>query len=280
MVLLLLQAVSAVLGVLYNVAWGVSFYPQPLLNARRRSTSGTTVDFPLLNCLGFLSYLVSNLAFYYSDIIRAQYGARHKGLTPTVRFNDITFAAHSLLLSLVTLSQYLVPRVWGFRLSHAARPSRLALGIFSGCAAGVAVVVLVVLRSPQRASIDGAVGAWAWLDAVYAVSYVKLVVTLLKYTPQVVVNLRNRSTDGWSIWQILLDFSGGVLSIAQQGIDSFLQGDWSGITGNPVKFALGNVSMVYDLVFMTQHYVLYPDVRPKTNEGDGLLATDEERRVE
>ena len=87
---------------------------------------------------------------------------------------------------------------------------------------------------------------------------------------------------GWSISQILLDFAGGVLSIAQQGIDSYLQGDWSGVTGNPVKFALGNVSMVYDTVFITQHYILYPSGKDTVGESDSLLGRrneDEERRI-
>lgn len=88
-------------------------------------------------------------------------------------------------------------------------------------------------------------------------SYVKIFVTLVKYIPQVLTNYRNRSTHGWSIEQILLDFLGGILSIAQLGIDSYLQHDWSGITGNPVKFALGNLSIIFDVVFMTQHYWLY-----------------------
>jgi len=56
---------------------------------------------------------------------------------------------------------------------------------------------------------------------------------------------------------MLLDMIGGVLSIAQLVIDSSLQGDWSGIMGNPVKFGLGNVSICFDLVFVTQHYWLY-----------------------
>ena len=275
----LLPLLSAVFGILYVAAWSVSFYPQPLLNLARRSTSGTTVDFPLLNCLGFAAYLVSNAAFYYSPLVRAQYAARYRGLTPTVHFNDLVFAAHSLLLSLVTASQYFFPRAWGFSVSKGSRPSRLSLGIFFGCVAGVAVIVGRVVASPERDSTSEAVTEWVWLDAVYAVSYVKLIVTLIKYTPQVLVNYRNRSTKGWSILQILLDFSGGILSIAQQGIDSYLQRDWSGITGNPVKFALGNVSMVYDLVFMTQHYVLYKGAEGKADESDSLLG-DEERRIE
>ena len=230
--------------------------------------------------------MVSNIAFYYSPVVRAQYAARNKGLMPVVQFNDITFAAHGVIMCIVTSSQYFYPRAWGFRPSPGGRPSRFILGVFLGCVAGVGVVVLVVLGSPARD--QPVAGPWVWLDAVYAVSYVKLIITLIKYTPQVLVNYRNQSTEGWSILQILLDFTGGLLSIAQQAIDSYLQGDWSGITGNPVKFALGNVSMFYDLVFMAQHYVLYPDARLKV-EGeeapfargrDGDHYGDEERRID
>lgn len=49
-----LEALSALFGWVYFLAWSLSFYPQFLLNLRRRSTSGTTVDFPMINCLGML----------------------------------------------------------------------------------------------------------------------------------------------------------------------------------------------------------------------------------
>lgn len=92
---------------------------------------------------------------------------------------------------------------------------------------------------------------------VYAVGYVKLVVTMVKYVPQAWENYRRQSTVGWSIDQVLLDFTGGVMSIAQLVIDSSLQDDWSGISGNPVKLALGGISIFFDVVFMLQHYWLY-----------------------
>ncbi|KAL2190938.1 hypothetical protein L209DRAFT_739095 [Thermothelomyces heterothallicus CBS 203.75] len=275
----LLDFLSAFFGVIYFAAWSVSFYPQPMLNLRRKSTSGTTVDFPLINTLGFAAYLTSNMALYYSPLIRAQYAARYKGLTPTVKFNDIAFAAHGLLLSAITTSQYFYARAWGFAPSMGSRPSRFILGIFFGCVVGAVVVLFVILGSPDRDNTREGVSSWIWLDAIYAISYVKLLITLIKYTPQVIVNYRNRSTQGWSILQILLDFTGGILSIAQQSIDSYLQRDWSGITGNPVKFALGNVSMIYDLVFMTQHYVLYRNADGKPQEGESLLREDEEIRI-
>ena len=171
------------------------------------------------------------------------------------------------------------------------RPSLAMLGISAGCCLGVAGTYLVVaFSSPSggdASTMDPAVD-WCALDVVYAVGYVKVVVTLTKYTPQVLANYRNKSTRGWSIWQILLDLAGGVLSIAQQGLDSYLQRDWSGVTGNPVKFILGNVSMAYDAVFVAQHYVIYrgagdaaadADAGADARETDGLLG-DEERRID
>ena len=42
-----------------------------------------------------------------------------------------------------------------------------------------------------------------------------MVVTLSKYVPQVILNWRNKSTVGWSIINVLLDFTGGFMDIMQ-----------------------------------------------------------------
>lgn len=91
--------------------------------------------------------------------------------------------------------------------------------------------------------------------------------------PQVLTNYRNSSTYGWSIVQILLDLSGGILSNAQLLLDCYNQGDWSGITGNAVKLGLGNVSIFFDIIFIVQHYWLYAGEREKDieSETDPLL---------
>lgn len=104
----------------------------------------------------------------------------------------------------------------------------------------------------------------------YATGYVKLVVTFVKYIPQAWLNFKRKSTHGWSIGQILFDITGGVLSVSQLVIDSSLQGDWSGLTGNPVKLGLGNISIFFDLIFITQHYVLYgPRTENAVEDGHG-----------
>ena len=40
-------------------------------------------------------------------------------------------------------------------------------------------------------------------------------------------------------------------------MDCAVKGDWSGISGDPVQFGLGFVSMVFDVIFMCQHYCLF-----------------------
>ncbi|ORY71802.1 cystinosin [Pseudomassariella vexata] len=272
----LLEGLSYLFGWLYTIAWSCSFYGQPMLNYSRKSTSGTTVDFPFINTFGFTAYVVSNAAFYWSPVIRAQYAQRNHNLTPTVTFNDVVFAGHGLLLCIITTSQYFFPRVWGFDRSPGTKPSRSMLGV--GCGSIFAVLVLIFMVIGSYPATSDPQTSWAWLDVVYMISYVKLLVTLIKYFPQLVYNFRNQSTKGWSISQILLDFTGGVLSIAQQSIDSWLLRDWSGITGNPAKFALGNISMIYDVCFITQHFVLYKeadDSGPKDRERDALLESGE-----
>ncbi len=124
---------------------------------------------------------------------------------------------------------------------------------------------------------------------IYALGTVKLAITFVKYIPQVWANYKRQSTVGWSILQILMDFVGGILSIAQLVIDSSLQSDWSGITGNPVKLGLGQTAIAFDVIFMLQHYVFYRGAGKVEEDGDasrrdssggesgrGLLACDEE----
>lgn len=50
--------ISHLLGWAYFLAWSASFYPQAILNWRRKSVQGLSMDFIYLNVLGFLCYTV------------------------------------------------------------------------------------------------------------------------------------------------------------------------------------------------------------------------------
>ncbi|KAL8802222.1 MAG: hypothetical protein Q9182_003942 [Xanthomendoza sp. 2 TL-2023] len=257
-----------------TTSWSLSFYPQPLLNLRRRSTSGCTPAFPFINVFGFISYLISTTAFYTSPTIRGQYAIRNPAApTPTVRLNDLVFALHAVLLSTLAWSQF-SHRIWGFTQGPQS-VGTVMWGIATGCVLAIVLMTVFVASRPYF-GYDPA--GWAWIDVVYGIGYIKLLITVVKYVPQVHTNYTHQSTVGWSILPIHLDLVGGVLSVLQLIIDSQLQGDWSGLTGNPVKFGLGNVSVVFNVVFMLQHYVFYRKARLTEKEPSGDGAVDDERR--
>ncbi|EEH42967.2 uncharacterized protein PADG_07787 [Paracoccidioides brasiliensis Pb18] len=258
----------SLLGWIYTICWSASFYPQPILNYRRRSTHGLAIDFPATNALGFISYLIYTATFLYSPLIRRQYASRYPiAPEPTVRLNDLAFAAHAVVLSSLVFSQFF-PAIWGFRVSKFQKISKPIVGVFWGCTLAVSILLVVVAARGTGSSLDAK--DWAWIDVCYALSYIKLIITIIKYIPQAWVNYKRKSTVGWSISAILLDFSGGVLSISQLLIDSAQGGDWSGVTGNPIKLLLGNVSIFFDVIFILQHYVIYRATKVGEMAGIGV----------
>ena len=68
---------------------------------------------------------------------------------------------------------------------------------------------------------------------------------------------RRKSTVGWSIGNILLDFTGGSLSMLQMFLIAHNNDDWGSLFGDPTKFGLGLFSVIFDIFFMLQHYVFY-----------------------
>ena len=83
------------------------------------------------------------------------------------------------------------------------------------------------------------------------IGYGKLLVSIVKYSPPVYWNYKRKSTKGWSIFRNLADFVGGVTSLAS-GILSASKGF------NITKISLAILTIFYDVIFIFQHYVLYP----------------------
>ncbi|KAF9927140.1 hypothetical protein BGZ65_006924 [Modicella reniformis] len=238
------QIVSHLMGWVYFLAWSASFYPQAILNWRRKTVQGLSMDFIYLNVLGFLCYSIFNIAFFCSSEVQEEYKRRNGGQENLVRANDVFFAVHALILSTFTLAQ-----TWIYKrdpIQKVSWPSRIFITLAS--------LISLILIGPVAFG-----GGKNWIHVLYFLSYVKLVISFIKYCPQVFINWRAKSTIGWSIHNILLDLTGGVLSIAQLFLDAYLSGDWSGVSGDPVKFGLGFLSIAFDLVFIVQHYVLYRD---------------------
>ncbi|GAA5868201.1 hypothetical protein JCM3774_000597 [Rhodotorula dairenensis] len=250
---------SQSLGWIYTIIWSLSFYPQIWINYRRKSTTGLSMDFICLNPIGFACLSVYSLALYASPTVRAQYAQRHDGHYPQVQLNDLAFAGHALVLSLVILSQTLVYK----------RGAQHQLSRFHRA------VILLLLSTISIAILLAWSGWLAWLDFILLLSAVKLYITAAKMIPQAWYNYQRKSTVGWSIENIFMDMTGGILSLIQLVIDSALDHDWRGITGNPGKLGLSFLALGFDTLFLVQHYVLY---RGAEEEDESQQVTGESER--
>lgn len=103
---------------------------------------------------------------------------------------------------------------------------------------------------------------------IYTLGNVKLLLTLVKYVPQAWINFKRKSTLGFAIDAVLLDFIGGILSIFQLLIDASREREWSTTFGNPTKWLLGNITIFFDIIFIVQHYILYHKQTPASEHAD------------
>lgn len=252
------RTISSMIGYTCFVAWGVSFYPQVINNFIRQTTLGLSADFCGLNVLGFACYAIYNLSMFYSAEIQKEYKKQHgDDAQITVQSNDVAFAVHSFILASVTFLQIM----YFDGLRSQQRPSRIIVCF-------IASICFFAVAYPLLKISGWKVGTW--LHYLYMLSFVKILVTLTKYVPQVILNVRRKSTVGFSIWQILLDLNGGVLNDLQLVLDSMHMKDWSGITGNPAKLCLGIISILFDAIFIVQHYWLYRSTTVDLDEADPL----------
>ena len=249
----------------------VSFYPQVISNFKRKSTAGLSVDFCVLNVIGFAFYTAYSASLYWSPTIQQLYKERYgPDAEITVQSNDVAFAIHALVLSLITLIQIIYYNSQNRTFSETEVSGPILLVI-----AGIAIVCVVY---PFLAMVGHVlhIGSLNMLDYLYLLSYIKIFISLIKYMPQVVLNFKRKSTVGWSIWNILLDLTGGILSDLQLVLDCADLHDFSGITHNKVKLALGSLSIVFDLIFIVQHYILYAVPAATDEQLEPLLPPTEE----
>uniref|UniRef100_A0A0E0MLB9 Cystinosin homolog n=1 Tax=Oryza punctata TaxID=4537 RepID=A0A0E0MLB9_ORYPU len=83
---------------------------------------------------------------------------------------------------------------------------------------------------------------------------------------EAVMNFRRKSTIGWSIGNILLDLTGGVLNFGQMGVQSIDQHTLVNFYGNIGKTLLSLEVVFFDILFIIQHYVLYPVKRDENGK--------------
>ncbi|GAB4848035.1 hypothetical protein Ancab_002695 [Ancistrocladus abbreviatus] len=246
-----LKVLSQVFGWVAFVSWSISFYPQVIMNFKRKSVVGLNFDFVVLNLTKHSSYLIYNAVLYFSTTVQSQYRLKYgaKEMIP-VEANDVAFSTHAVALTGFTLFQIFI-----YERKH-QKFSKISLSIVSIIWLSAAICVIIATRAR----------AWLWLISVF--NTIQVIMTVIKYIPQAYMNFRRKSTDGFSIGNILLDLLGGLMNYGQMTVQSIDQKSWINFYGNIGKTLLSLVSVMFDIVFIIQHYVLYPPKKELVGSGD------------
>jgi len=236
--------VSAMIGYIYFMCWSVSFYPQLITNYQRKSVKGISTDSYVMLFINNLCYAIYNVFLYWDDGIRTEYKHRHgPNSSITIQSNDVAFSIHGFFLSMI-----LVIQIYYYR-GYTIKPlscTTITLASATILLCGLYIVGILLQYSQ-----------FSWFDWLYILAFIKLTLTIAFYLPQIYLNRKRKSTEGYNLWFVILDFLGGFLSLMLLFLDSFDMEKLGDITDNWVKLILGVISIVFDGVFFFQHFVLY-----------------------
>ena len=123
-----------------------------------------------------------------------------------VDINDVVFAAHAFALSSVQLMQTFIY----YRGKEHNKFAKWALALM-----GILILLIVVDFIVQVSGVKLSYQA----GTIRMFGYGKAAITFFKYLPQVYLNWSRKSTVGWSTGNVILDFTGGSFSLAQEILD-------------------------------------------------------------
>ncbi|KAI4350581.1 hypothetical protein L6164_005028 [Bauhinia variegata] len=248
----ILEDAYAVIGWLAFFFWSACLYPQLILNFRRKSVVGFNFNYALMNNTKHTVYFIYNLCLYFIPAFQTQYHQKYgyDQMVP-VAANDVALSLHQVVLTSLTLFQITIYERGNQRFS------KYTVIMVCGVWFGVALSFFVA-----------AFRTHSWLSFLSVLTSIQVCMTCIKYIPQALMNFWRKSTEGFSIDYVLLDFSGGSLSYTQMIMQSIDQNSWVNLYGNIGKVSLSLVSISFDLLFMCQHYILYRNKVPTSSNLD------------
>ncbi|EGR28750.1 pq loop repeat family protein [Ichthyophthirius multifiliis] len=270
-----ISIISQIIGWIYWFAWSFSFYGQIYVNYKKKSVQGCKLDFVILNFTGFLFYSIYTTVGYFTD-------NPEKSGTGDVSIQDVVFAYHACILTIVTLLQTFI---------YPVKKKKLQISYFLLIKRGnnqvnnitIFSIVSIWTFALTYGSLNGTVfQANGKVSLVSFLGYFKVGITFFKYCPQVYWNYVRKCTEGWSIFNILMDATGAIFSFLQNVVDAIGQGKnpISGGTLNVVKYALSLISFLFDIIFIIQHYILYRKKTTQNNEQISLQQQLKQQEVE
>lgn len=211
-----------------------------------------SVDFIALNIVGFSALVTSTALLVLNQGVRELYFKEHN-YYPLLTMADLIYSTHGLLLTLVYSSQLCL---WGFRKRSIVLRRSTKL-IISGVLVICFLLYSIIGTNTIHQYTEDEQRIYTLLDLAITLSYLKMMISLIKYIPQLSHNIKRRSVVGFSMLTIFLDLTGSVLSISQLFIDSYIATNsinYDVLINNGGKLGLSFVTMFFGACFVYQFY--------------------------
>lgn len=197
---------------------------------------------------------------FFNAHVREEYASKHSPHDsdlrqyPLIKPNDVAYTLHGLACVVTVFFQaHFLDYKQTRAQQHLSVYTRVLLySVIAFCSAMVLGAVLIPTSMPLQL-----------LDVAEILGTVKVCMSISKYIPQLIHNHRRKSTKGWAMNAMALDIIGGLSSLGQLFLDGYINHDVGAVWGNTSKLALAIVTMSFDMMFMFQHYVLFPKYQPE-----------------
>ncbi|OQR84433.1 cystinosin precursor [Achlya hypogyna] len=235
------DAPVATAGWIATLAGTVRLYPQLFLNWQRRSVEGLSLDAQVYAVFGFGAYALFNCGLAKAPSV----------LLPSGAYANL----HTLLVSMLVLYQCSI-------FKRGAQVVSSTCQIVVGAAFAFMLVFLLVGGVLN-------IGILSWSNFIDVTCYFHVLMTAIKYAPQVELQYTRKSTVGFSVYGVLYDGLFGAATLASL----LLQGT---AAANPWLLAIACITVSYNTVLLLQHAVLYRNRWPADGDDDCTL---QERRA-
>lgn len=223
------------LGFIYVTAWSISIYSPIWENFKCKSAKGISMDFSILNTMGYFYLLVSMIlqTFYWipHDNINNSGQVLNKSKLvdvnvqvsnetnlnylepPKITKFDLFYCLHGEIMNLVILSQLIWgKKLWNFHDDKHRRMKPLYFKIF------LLSIFVFIVYTIQFFHSSLFVEGWnnrTTLQYCNKLFMLKISMSLIKYIPQVKHNMDRKTVKGFSITGVILDITGGIASLLQ-----------------------------------------------------------------
>ncbi|CEP24774.1 unnamed protein product [Cyberlindnera jadinii] len=201
--------------------------------------------------LGYICLVSSMCLMLFNSEVRTLYYEQH-GYEPLLTKIDLVYSVHGILLTSVSISQLFC---WGFK----SRPivlKRMTKVIITVVILSIFAMYSSIGTSRIHSLKDStSEEKFTLLSLALSLSYMKIIMSLIKYFPQLLHNHKRKSVLGFSMLTIFLDCTGGTLSIAQLFLDGYIATgrlSWDMMISNGGKLWLSFVTLFFDGCFIYQ----------------------------